>query len=99
MKWKLVPVEPTREMLVAACKLDLSYMPDHGSADRGAVYDSMLAASPSAADDAELVERLARAIAADDHVNLPTPLEPYNERSAIGTYVTYARAALKAMEG
>ncbi len=51
--WKLVPVEPTREMMLAANKVDyehfISQMPGHAStqaASVDAVYRAMLAAAP-----------------------------------------------------
>lgn len=43
---KLVPIEPTEKMILAAVLIDLSYMPDQMGADRSAVYRAMLAASP-----------------------------------------------------
>lgn len=46
--WKLVPVGPTPEMLRAAFRIDLSYVPGHEAADRKAIYQAMLAAAPSA---------------------------------------------------
>ena len=45
--WKLVPIEPTDDMVRAAVHLDLSYMPGHEGPDRACVYRAMLAATPS----------------------------------------------------
>jgi len=44
--WRIVPAEPTQEMVRASLRLDLSYMPDHQGADRSAVYAAMLSAAP-----------------------------------------------------
>lgn len=46
--WKLVPVEPTDEMVRSTHHLDLSYMTTQWAVDRAAVYRAMLAAAPAA---------------------------------------------------
>ena len=43
---RLVPVEPTDQMVQAAHHIDLSYMPGQEGADRAAIYRAMLAAAP-----------------------------------------------------
>ena len=43
---RLVPVEPTDQMVQAAHHIDLSYMPGQEGADRAAIYRAMIAAAP-----------------------------------------------------
>lgn len=57
MLWKLVPVDPTHEMTGAILKP----MEDRG--DLLAIWELMLKGAPSAVDDPELVDRMARAMA------------------------------------
>lgn len=46
---RLVPVEPTDQMVQAAHHIDLSYMPGQEGADRAAIYRAMIAAAPQPA--------------------------------------------------
>jgi hypothetical protein len=62
MRWKLVPVEPTEEMLSASAAIPCCFTP--GREYDAAVYRAMLSAAPAApeAPSDEVVERVARAI-------------------------------------
>lgn len=46
---RLVPVEPTDQMVQAAHHIDLSYMPGQEGADRAAIYRAMVVAAPQPA--------------------------------------------------
>lgn len=59
MRWKLVPVEPTEEML-DACDFVSGSWDDHED-----VYSTAVAAAPKASQDEELVEKVAKAIMFD----------------------------------
>ena len=75
-QWKLVPVEPTREMIEAAFGA-INYTMPEPSEDAGRVYSAMLSAAPSPDGEEDEVERVARAICAthnmpaDDLVRTP----------------------------
>lgn len=58
-QWKLVPVEPTREMIEAAFGA-INYTMPEPSEDAGRVYSAMLSAAPSP--DGEEVERVSKVI-------------------------------------
>lgn len=108
MRWKLVPTELTDAMLdagtVAGC---------YGAQGKGR-YAAMIAAAPSAADDPDVVERIARALAkerGDDFDDIPKFKNDWVKKRGefggrfrdinepfVGDYLDMARAALKAME-
>ena len=62
---RLVPVEPTDQMVQAAHHIDLSYMPGQEGADRAAIYRAMIAAAPQPAPApvSEPIDQLERALA------------------------------------
>jgi hypothetical protein len=62
MRWKLVPVEPTEEMLNASAAIPCGFTPDREY--DAAVYRAMLAAAPAApeAPSDAVVERVAEAL-------------------------------------
>lgn len=103
MKYRIVPVEPT-DAMIRECQGD---GPEHPiikyltTAERSgplfplAMYRANLAAAPSAADDAELVERVARAMREASQF-----LPVYGgEPATAERFRNICRAALKAMEG
>lgn len=84
MRYQIVPVEPTEEMLAAANAADREYTvrnfgPDHPTVSQGGYdhYAAMLQAAPGGTQDAELVERVARWLFRNDWPN--TMLHRYHE--------------------
>lgn len=80
MKWKLVPVEPTEAMVEVG---------EIWTWKASSIYDSMLAAAPSAADNEERVTQVARAL----HIKAAQSGFWSHENG-----LELARAAIKAME-
>lgn len=97
MKWKLVPVEPTPEMV------------DHGQGyidcdgkKAEVVFRSMCVKAPAPLDDAELVERVARVIdpkSWTDDLPIPTRTRVVSFHAGRLTSIKKARAAIAAMTG
>lgn len=91
MKWKLVPVEPTEDMreVGATTALYCEAVDVCGHVEE-CVYTEMLAYAPNSLDDAELVERVARALA-----------EEFDGGDGYGweTFIPEARAAIAAIKG
>ena len=96
--WKLVPVEPTetqRQSMYMAQHYDMSVInPDEwGAVDKS--YAAAVTNAPDPTDDAELVERVARAIYASAH----GPREWEAAHTTLHSlYLRDARAALKAIQ-
>jgi hypothetical protein len=83
-KWKLVPVEATREMVIAATE---------GRVTRDGLlgtYRRMVAGAPQASEDEALVEQVARALARREIKNVPLPGD--NEDRVWPIYVGPANA-------
>lgn len=93
MRWKLVPVEPTHEMTGAILK------PTEDRGDLLAIWELMLAGAPSAADDSELVERVARAMCVADDFNPDFRGQGGVARPMWQNFKKMAVAAFKTLEG
>jgi hypothetical protein len=98
--YRVVPKEPTEAMLEAG--MEEYGWPTFGGA--GGCYAAMTSAAPSAADDAELVERVARAVFEERCRGLrhcyewDSPDLDVEHPDARDMCYRQARAALKAME-
>lgn len=98
MKWKLAPIEPANEMLDAAMEFtQRAHLGGvyHWSNYVTDIYQVMLSAAPNPLDDAELVERVARAIFLDETGGDWETCSDYMRRACTGQ----ARAAIAAMMG
>lgn len=87
MKWKLVPVEPTEDMLFQG----QGYIDCEGR-QASVVFQAMLYAVPNPLDDAELVELVARILATPN-------MTPATLEMSWRIYVHDARAAIAAIGG